>query len=620
MTYSSRFVVIFVDDQDAVQNTTHPRYMPNLHQHIRVPGVELENYFVTSPVCCPSRTNLWRGQFSHNTNFTDVLSPHGGYQKWKSLGIDKNYLPVWLQQAGYETYYVGKFVVDYSSANYADKPNGWTDIDALVLPYTFDFNTPGFSRNGAEPNIYPGQYSTDVIADKGIAQIKTAVASGKPFFVQISPIAPHTSTAITTDPVTGAQRTFFYPPIPAPRHWDLFADATLSDATPQKNLYEKDVSDKPAWIRALPLAQQSNRTYLEEIYRLRLRSLASVDELIGGVIKQLNDSGVLDNTYVIYTGDNGYHVGNHRFGAGKTLAYEEEIRVPFVIRGPGIRPSNSAKPTNFKTGLHVDFAPTVLTLAGVGGNNLASKALDGTPLGLYANDDGTLPKDYPRPKDHRNQFQAEFWSAGFRDELLFNIRGNGSNTWKAVRVFDEESGRKYKLIVSCTNERELYDLRTDPGELRNVYNTAPAAVRSRLEGLLAVLVVCKGDSCTNPWKVLHPDGSVTRWSQALDRKYDAVYKAIQPFTYKRCLPYYDPDNEVTQFRAQLQGRRRAAEVSTADSDLLSAVADATAADAGPKNRVVFEAPIEKFARPIPREVLELDIAALFNNADSFHWT
>lgn len=82
----------------------------------------------------------------------------------------------------------------------------------------------------------------------------------------------------------------------------------------------------------------------------------------------------------------------------------------------------------------------------------------------------------------------------------------------------------------------------------------------------------------------------------------------------------DPDNEVTQFRAQLQGRRRAAEVSTADSDLLSAVADATAADAGPKNRVVFEAPIEKFARPIPREVLELDIAALFNNADSFHWT
>ncbi len=92
-----------------------------------------------------------------------------------------------------------------------------------------------------------------MIAEKGIAQIKTAVAGGKPFFVQISPIAPHTSTSVTTDPLTGAQRTFFYPPIPAPRHWDLFADATLGDGTPQKNLYEKDVSDKPAWIRALPL-------------------------------------------------------------------------------------------------------------------------------------------------------------------------------------------------------------------------------------------------------------------------------------------------------------------------------------------------------------------------------
>ncbi|GIL64655.1 hypothetical protein Vafri_18577, partial [Volvox africanus] len=173
--------------------------------------------------------------------------------KWKALGIDKSYLPVWLQGLGYGTYYVGKFLVDYSVSNYQDVPAGWTDIDALVTPYTFDYNNPGFSRNGATPNIYPGQYSTDVIADKAVAQIKTAVASGKPFYAQISPIAPHTSTQIFFDPVANATKTFFYPPIPAPRHWELFSDATLPEGTVHKNLYEQNVSDKPAWIRALPL-------------------------------------------------------------------------------------------------------------------------------------------------------------------------------------------------------------------------------------------------------------------------------------------------------------------------------------------------------------------------------
>ncbi|KAG2495839.1 hypothetical protein HYH03_006078 [Edaphochlamys debaryana] len=607
------FIVIITDDQDATQNSTHPRYMPNLHKWIRYPGVELDNYYVTTPVCCPSRTNWLRGQFAHNTNFTDVLAPHGGYKKWKSLGIDNSYLPGWLQDLGYNTYYVGKFLVDYSVTNYADKPKGWTDIDALLTPYMFDYNNPGFSRNGAAPVQYPGQYSNDVVGDKALAQLRTAIAAGKPFFHQISPIAPHTSTQFFTNPETNLTSVFFYPPIPAPRHWELFSDATLPQGTPQGNLYEKDVSDKPAWIRALPLAQQNNRTYLEEIYRLRLRSLFSVDEIIGRVFNVLNETGTLDNTYVIYTADNGYHVATHRFGAGKVLPYEEEIRVPFLIRGPGIKASKSDKPENHKVGLHVDFAPTVLTLAGAG-KQLAGKELDGTPLGIYDNDDGTLRADYPRPKYYRNQFQAEFWGR-WSDELLHHLSIYANNTWKAVRVHDEAKNRDWKLIASCTNERELYDLTYDRGELRNIYAKADKRVRSRLEGLLAVLAVCRGESCSNPWKVLHPSGEVQSWAQALQGKYDSVYDDITPFRFKNCLPYQVKDNEVSQFRAQIdaaaaKGRRR---------DLASgaAAAASNAAAGTTSSDVVFIADVEKHARPVPQEVLDLDIGKLFENYDIY---
>ncbi|PNH11043.1 Arylsulfatase [Tetrabaena socialis] len=594
------FVVIFTDDQDAIQNTTHPHYMPNLHKHIRYPGIELNNYFVTTPVCCPSRTNLWRGQFAHNTNFTDVLSPHGGYNKWKALGIDKSYLPVWLQGLGYNTYYVGKFLVDYSTANYNRTPAGWTDIDALLTPYIFDYNNPGFSRNGAEPNIYPGQYTTDVVADKGVAQIKSAVASGKPFYAQISPVAPHTSTQFSTDS-QGRQQVYFYPPVPAPRHWELFSDATLPSGTKQGNLYEKDVSDKPAWIQALPLAQQNNRTYLEEIYRLRLRSLAAVDELVGRVVETLNASGVLDNTYIIYSADNGYHVGTHRFGAGKTLAYEEELRVPFLIKGPGIKASKSTKATNTKVGLHVDFAPTILTLAGAGGQ-LGDKGLDGTPLGLAASDDGTLRADYPRPANHRNQFQGEFWG-GWADELLHHIPRYVNNTWKAVRVYDEERNQGWKYIYSCTGSKEIYDLKKDPGELNNLYGKGPTYVRTRLEGLLAVLAVCKEDTCINPWKVLHPGGEVQSWSDAIKSKYDDVYARIKPFKFVACLGYQLHENELSDYRV-------VSPAPTTPSRRLqrrSLVVDTTTVHVP----VTFEAPVERFATPVPQDILNSDVHAWY---------
>ncbi|PNH10346.1 Arylsulfatase [Tetrabaena socialis] len=344
---------------------------------------------------------------------------------------------------------------------------------------------------------------------------------------------------------------------------------------------------------------------------LRAALGAAAAELLGGAggregggrggasgVETLNASGVLDNTYIIYSSDNGYHVGTHRFGAGKVLPYEEDLRVPFLIRGPGIKASKSTKPTNTKVGLHVDFAPTILTLAGAGGQ-LGDKALDGTPLGLAASDDGTLRADYPRPQHHRNQFQAEFWGSWI-DELLHHLPGYVNNTWKAVRVYDEERNG-WKYIYSCTGSKEIYDLKKDPGELNNMYDTAPMNVRTRLEALLAVLAVCRGDTCTNPWKVLHPGGEVQSWSDAIKSKYDDVYARIKPFKFVACLGYQDLSNEMSEYRV----------VNPASISQVRHLASVDAVHIP----VTLEAPVERFAVPVPKDVLDSDVARWYEVAE-----
>src|SRR5690606_8392011 len=139
--------------------------------------------------------------------------------------------------------------------------------------------------------------------------------AGEPFFLYVLPYIPHS------------------PSTSAPRHADLFTRAKL----PRGPAFdEADVSDKPALIRALPRLDDGRIASLEMEYRRRLRSLQAIDDMVERLIGTLETSGVLDETYVIYSSDNGFHMGEHRLPAGKVFPYEEDIRVPFVIRGPGI--------------------------------------------------------------------------------------------------------------------------------------------------------------------------------------------------------------------------------------------------------------------------------------------
>ncbi|GLI66939.1 hypothetical protein VaNZ11_010980, partial [Volvox africanus] len=407
------FIVILVDDLDETQDSSGELAMPATKRLLRDRGVTFTNHFVTTPICCPSRVSLLRGQLGHNTNFTDVLGPHGGYAKFRALDLDREWLPTWLQKAGYKTLYTGKFIVDYTIRNYDPPPSGWTVFDALVHPFIFEYYSPAFSLNGGQPRMYPAQYATDVVAAKALAMLRSAAANpgGQPFYLQVAPPAPHHSMHYDFTASGAFVSRHWYPPVPAARHWEELSGAALP-RPPSFN--DPWVSGKPAWLRALDPLTAANVTFLEEIHRLRLRCMRAVDEMVEALVSELDSLGLSDSTFILFTSDNGYHEEVHRMGSGKTTAFEEDLRVPMMMAGPGLAAGSKVVTTT----QHIDIAPTVLALADL---PLSLRQLDGVPLPLAAVSDGTLPPSYvygrPDQGPLRNHLMAEFWGEWVEESI-----------------------------------------------------------------------------------------------------------------------------------------------------------------------------------------------------------
>lgn len=206
----------------------------------------------------------------------------------------------------------------------------------------------------------------------------------------------------------------------------------------------------------LPKQNETNVDYNDHFYRQRLRSLQAVDELVDGIFSRLQKYDILDNTYVIYSSDNGFHIGQHRLQPGKSCGYEEDINVPLVVRGPGVE-------RNFTTNIvttHTDIAPTLFDLF----NIPLRDDFDGSPIPL------TKTGIEVAQQERREHVNVEYW--GFaggegkydRRSTLALIQTTYSktgelhenNTYKAIRIL----GPGYNLYYSiwCTNEHELYDM------------------------------------------------------------------------------------------------------------------------------------------------------------------
>ncbi|KAJ5403489.1 arylsulfatase [Penicillium cosmopolitanum] len=537
-------IFILVDDQDLLLDSIN--YMPNLNKHLAQEGTFYRNHFVTTALCCPSRVSLLTGRLAHNTNVTDVNPPYGGYPKFVERGFNENYLPVWLQNAGYNTLYTGKLFNAHTVDNYNSPfANGFNSSDFLLDPYTYSYLNATFQRDSDPPVSYEGQYTTDILKGKALDLLESAISQTDPFFLTIAPVAPH-SNVHSNGPIIPGVDLKITAPISAERHKHLFKDVKI----PRTPNFNPDEPSGVNWIARLPKQNESNIDYNDHFYRSRLRALQPVDELISEVVDILDENHILDNTYIIYTSDNGYHIGQHRLQAGKECGFEEDIRVPFIVRGPGVLPNYE----ELAITTHIDIAPTLFDITGL---PLRSD-FDGTPIPFKKE----LNSSDPVRHEH---VTVEYWGLAI-PEGKYNTLGPDNpeiitnNTYKSIRILSSEYDLYYS--VWCSNEHQLYDLKTDPYELNNLYVTSDspgnlnegreilgvslAKVIHRLDALLLVLKSCQGQTCIRPWDVLHPEGKVETIVDALDAKYDEFYNVQSKVSFSRCEFGYILDAEGPQ--------------------------------------------------------------------------
>lgn len=423
------YLIVMTDDMDARQLNR----VPKTQNHLVRSGLRFTNAFATAPQCCPSRASTFTGKYVHNHGVLDTTADYGAVYFHKS-GQDRKTINVALDRAGYETMLIGKWLNQYSGKYI---PPGW-DRWRGQIGYANDHR---YNVNGTVEYYDPEKYAdTDLFSNWSNNFLENRNKS-KPFFLYVGVNAPHGGTTVPD------------------RHEGAFRNAPLPKPP---NFNEADVSDKPEYIRETEKLNAEEIKALTKHYRYRARSLLAVDEMVQRLIRTLKETGEMDETYVIFTSDHGYHLGNHRLAernkgqGGKTRPYEEDIKVPFVVRGPGV-PNG----TDEHLLINSDVAPTMAELSGV-----SLPEADGHSAAALLRGE--------EPASWRKRFLIEF---------------HYGRKWAGYR----STGEKY--IVNATGEKELYNLSEDPHELRNVYGSAGLGLAPEADATLESLKTCAGDSC-----------------------------------------------------------------------------------------------------------------------------
>ena len=439
------FVFVMADDLDE----RSMEQLGGIRSIMNANGTTFENAYVTYSLCCPSRATILRGQYPHNHGIIDNGLPDGGEGKFRNSGLDKSTLATWLNNAGYQTKLVGKYMNSYSDLYV---PPGWDEWYAMIGDHwnLSDPATGKMNNNGQQTTL--GGHSTDVFADKASDFIRRSSSSsnGAPFFLWVGTKAPHS------------------PPEVADRYKDRFTTTPLPKEDVIPNFNEANVLDKPAWVRSRSVASPTRIAEFEQEYRARLRSMLSVEDLLRKTIATLQETGELNNTYIFFTSDNGYHLGNHRLGLGKRAPYEEDIGVPLMVRGPGV-PAGAVRQELI---LNNDFAPTIADLAGASIPDPEELVVDGSSF-------APLLTSSP-PSSWRTAFLEEGWPNG-------NLQ---VPRHKSVHTQDH----MFTEYLD-TGEYELYDLNTDPFQLVSKTQADAPQLYSTLQSRLNALRACSGAEC-----------------------------------------------------------------------------------------------------------------------------
>jgi arylsulfatase A-like enzyme len=443
-------VLILTDDLDQTLYLDRSRY-PKVNSLLVEEGTTFSNYFVTDSLCCPSRSSLLRGQYVHNHDVRSNKPPLGGFEKFHTNGDEKSTIATWMHDAGYRTGLLGKYLNGYpNGADATFVPPGWDEWASPIgnggySEYNYRLNENGtLVPYGATPQ----DYLTDVLSQKSGEFIQQS--ADKPFFLYVAPFVPHA------------------PATPAPRYADAFPGV---QAPRTASFNQADVSAEPQWLRNRPLLNDQQIGSIDALYRKQLQSMLAVEDMIEHVVDTLKQTGKLDNTYIVLTSDNGFHLGQHRLPQGKITAFDEDIHVPLVVRGPGV--PHGKMVGDFAA--NVDLAPTFAKLGAANVPDFVDgRSLDSAFHGKSGHD---VRKDV---------LVEQFTGSG---GPLAGRRGGAPPTYAAVRT------ARYTYVEYVTGERQLYDLRADPDQLHNIVSTADPKLVQDLAKQLSAVQKCKGRGC-----------------------------------------------------------------------------------------------------------------------------
>ena len=460
--------IVFVLTDDLSLNLL--RFMPHVRA-MEQQGMTFENYFVSDSLCCPSRASIFTGQFPHNTGVYGNFGPRGGFREFYRRGEEQHTFALALQRQGYLTAMMGKYLNGYmeEGAHQADGtptnvpptyvPPGWNRWDVAGFGYPeFDYT---LNANGRLERYghRRADYLTDVLAQKALDFIGAAATSQHPFFLELATFAPHS------------------PFVPAPRNAHDFPGLRA----PRPPSFDVLPNHAPRWLAAHPPLTARQRKRIDYEFRRRAQSVEAVDRMIGEIEHELRSRGLAQDTYVVFSSDNGLHTGEFRLMPGKLTAFDTDIHVPLILTGPGVPPGSRTP----DVAENVDLAETFAAIAG------GHMQGDGRSL---------LPLLHGRATRHWRTAALVEHKGGLLSVLDpdFQPSASGSPTsYEAIRT------RGFIYVEYADGEREYYDLRRDPFELNNIAYQLSAARLRHLHHELARITSCRGRRC---WAAMQVGG------------------------------------------------------------------------------------------------------------------
>eukprot|EP01084_Bolivina_argentea_P110901 197973_1 len=347
------FIFILMDDQDIFLDS--PSFMPNLKSQIITKGVTFSNAFVSTPVCCPSRTENLSGKYFHN-----IGAPNGGCMHIDAIGNIFSGKSMYSQfhNSGYKTGVFGKLTNDdggifCNNQKYYQNVTEGAGFDRIYsmcnqgdyycTKYFDKYVNGTYTWTNLSAND-PSTYQSSQTGNQSLSFIEDMLEAKLPFFNYIGFHDPHIPYTV------------------APWYLDYYHELNAQNITvPTTPDFNTQTNGTLWWINQQPKLNNYSLTWSQNLYRTRIASTMQTDFYIEQLFKLLHKYNALDNTYIIYTSDHGYHIGNHRIPCEKFLIYDHDIRVPFYAVGPNIS-------ANVETGYvisQVDIMPTLLDIAGV---------------------------------------------------------------------------------------------------------------------------------------------------------------------------------------------------------------------------------------------------------------